>query len=262
MKKFVCIILLFAFMLTCVSCGKEPAVVWGDSKRDVLNGTAENPLYTESGLSCAFGTDGASGRITVNGAIFTENCIAFDIDAENYIISDVLVLAGDLKSELSAYPSFEDIKSEYRSVGTGSNRSFTENDDDNTSECKVYCNSSVSLKDNSNYTLVFTGGEFEYPVIIVIAAENYHKMKTVDVKNETGDIIGTATISALYAEVNMYPQKLDTTMTFTDYLFISAGRKNVLPFEATVDTVDSYCVELAFHKILDVDAVDYLIYKG
>ncbi len=261
MKKFVCIILLFALMLSCVSCSKEPAVVWGASINDILNGSIESPLYTKPDLNTAFGTDNTSGRIVVNGAIFTENCIAFDIYAENYIISDVLVLAGDLRSELSEYSSFEEIENEYISVGNGARRNFITNDD-GTSKCTIYCYSSVSLKDNSNYTLVFTGSEFEYPVTIVITADNYHKMKTVDVKNEKGDVIGTATISALYAEINTYPQKIDNAMSATDYLFISAGRKNVLPFEATVSTTDSFCIDLDFRKVLDIDAVDYLIYKG
>jgi len=259
MKKIICIILLFA--LTCVSCSKEPAVVWGEARNAVLSGETESPLYTEIDLTVAFGTDDSSGRLTVNGAIFTENCIAFDIDAENYIISDVLVLAGDLTAELSGYNSFEEIENEYICVGSGESRNITSNDD-NTSACTIYCKSKVSLKDNSNYTLVFTGSEYEYPVRIVIAADNYHKMKTVDVKNEKGDIVGIATISALYAEINMYPTKIDSAMSFTDYLFISAGRKNILPFEATVCATDGYFIDLDFHKILDIDNVDYLIYKG
>jgi len=261
MKKIICIILLLTLMLTCTSCSKEPAVVWGEAKNAVLSGETESSLYTNLDLHVAFGTDGSSGRITVNSAIFTENCIAFDIDAENYIISDVLVLAGDLTAELSGYNSFEEIENEYICVGSGESRNITSNDD-NTSACTIYCKSKVSLKDNSNYTLVFTGSEYEYPVRIVIAADNYHKMKTVDVKNEKGDIVGIATISALYAEINMYPTKIDSAMSFTDYLFISAGRKNILPFEATVCATDGYFIDLDFHKILDIDNVDYLIYKG
>ena len=261
MKKIICIILLLTLTLSCTSCSKKPAVVWGEAKDAVLSGETESPLYTKLDLTVAFGTDDAGGRITVNGAIFTENCIAFDIDAENYTISDVMVLAGDLESELSGYNSFEEIESEYIRVGTGETRRI-ESNDDNTSDCTIYCESKVSLKDNSNYTLVFTGSEFEYPVRIVIAADNYHKMKTVDVKNEKGDIVGIATISALYAEINMYPTKIDSAMSFTDYLFISAGRKNILPFEATVCATDGYFIDLDFHKILDIDNVDYLIYKG
>lgn len=261
MKKIICIILLLALTLTCTSCSKEPAVVWGAAINGILNGTTESPLYTKLDIHVAFGTDGSSGRITVNGAIFTENCIAFDIDAENYIISDVLVLAGDLTTELSGYNSFEEIENEYICVGNGESRNITSNDD-NTSECTIYCKSTISLKDNNNYTLVFTGSEFKYPVIIVLTADNYHKMKTVDVKNEKGDIIGIAAISALYAEINMYPTKIDSAMSFTDYLFISAGRKNTLPFEATVSATDGYFIDLDFNKVLDIDNVDYLIYKG
>ena len=261
MKKFMCVLLVLILALTCVSCSKEPLQVWGEYVRDVLSGSAESPLHTKPDISVAFGTDDIGGRITVNGAVFTENCIAFDISSENYIISDVLVLAGDLRTQLSGYNSFDDIKADYTNVGSGMTKRF-ETPDNNSSSCTIYCKSGVSLKDNSNYTLVFSSSEYSYPVPLVIAVDNYHKTKTVDVKNEKGDVVGTATISAVYAEINMYPTKIDDTMSFTDYLFISAGRKNTLPFEATVCATDSYFIDLDFHKVLDIDAVDYLIYKG
>ena len=261
MKKVICILLVLILTLTCVSCSKEPAKVWGDSVSDVLSGASENPLHIAPDFTLAFGADNASGSITVNGAIFTENCIAFDIESENYAISDVLVLAGDLHSELSGYNSFEDIKAEYKSVGIGSTRRLTVDEDNNASKCTMLCFNSISLKDNDSYTLVFSGSEFPYPVFYVIPAENYNQMKTVDVKDEHGDVIGIATISALYAEINMYPIKLNDD-SFVDQIFVSAGRKNIIPFEATVHSIDGYSISLNFNKILDIDAVDYILYKG
>ena len=87
-------------------------------------------------------------------------------------------------------------------------------------------------------------------------------MKTVDVVNRKGDSIGKADISAMYADIHIFPDSIEDSDTFINNMFIVTSDKKTALFENVEFGSYGYNITLTFDNVLDIDAVDHLVYKG
>ena len=261
MKKIICIILLLTLMLTCTSCSKEPAVVWGEAAGIPADAFLTTPDAVQIRNIC--GTESYTQEICVTEVVCTENFVRIEIETNNYAVVSSMLISGDLSDELSEYTNFEQVENSHNCIGSGSSRHYSENED-GTAECTLTYYGINNIAEHGCFTLVLDDNEGRSPVIFLLNIENYGSAKHVDVLNRRGDVIGQAVISALYADFYMYPEKISDADAFAQKLFIVTADGKTAAFEnvsASADG-DGYDAQLKFKDGLDINAVDHLLYKG
>ncbi len=261
MKKIICIILLLALTLTCTSCSKEPAVVWGEAAG--IHADAFTTTFNLTYARSICGTESFNQKVCVTEIVCTENYVRIEIETNNYTVVSSTLISGDLSDELSKYTHFEQVENSHNCIGSGSSRHYAENED-GTAECTLTYYGINNIAEHGCFTLVLDDNEGRSPVIMVLEIENYGSAKHVDVLNRRGDVIGQAVISALYADFYMYPEKISDADAFVQKLFIVTADGKTAAFEnvsASADG-DGYEAQLKFKDGLDVDAIDHLLYKG
>ncbi|MBQ8830475.1 MAG: hypothetical protein IJ017_02630 [Oscillospiraceae bacterium] len=261
MKKLLCVLLVLILALACVSCNSEPAVVWGEAAGVTNDAFLNKPDIMQIRNIC--GTESYTQETCVTEVVCTENFVRIEIETKNYAVVSSMLLNGDLSEELSKYTHFEQVENSYNCIGNGSSRHYAENED-GTAECTLTYYGINNIAEYGCFTLVLDDNEDRSPVIFLLNIENYGQMKTVDVVNRKGDVIGQAHISALYADIYMYPEKIGDADAFTQKLYILTAEGKTAAFEnvsASADG-DGYEAQLEFKDGLDINAVDHLLYKG
>ena len=258
MKKIICIILLLALTLSCTSCSKEPAVVWGEAA-----GMTSDTFTTTFNLTHArsiCGPDSYNQKILLETAFCTENYLCISLNLTSYTIKDFLIIKGDLRNELKNYKHFDSIARDYP-ISLESAYTYHENDD-GTSTCTLEYLGTNNVAEYGAFTLVLSDDDSITPVIFTLNIENYGKMQTVDVLNRKGDAIGKADISAMYADIYIFPDSIEDSVTFTNNVFIVTTDRKTAAFENVNFGSFGYNITLTFDNLLDVETVDHLLYKG